>query len=147
MIEIYFDDLTPEKQQEIIEAFGGKNNYDVFPIAIIATGTMETRGITQVRLYVLCMNHTADCAESNRIVAVSDDYYKLVDYYNSQYTGVMIKNEYGHHVFFREDSPLRFYNKLQTLNLNELDMFGHGIKDEWVDLSELDSIKTRFDWI
>ena len=32
-IEIYWDDLTSEKQQEIFEALGGENgNYDVFPI-------------------------------------------------------------------------------------------------------------------
>lgn len=35
-IEIYWDDLTPEKQQEIFEALGGENgNYDVFPIATL----------------------------------------------------------------------------------------------------------------
>ena len=35
-IEIYLQDLTPEKQKEIIEAIGGNNgNYDVFPIASI----------------------------------------------------------------------------------------------------------------
>ena len=32
-IEIYWNDLTPEKQQEIFEALGGEDgNYDVFPI-------------------------------------------------------------------------------------------------------------------
>lgn len=35
-IEIYWDDLTPEKQQEIFEALGGDNgNYNVFPIATL----------------------------------------------------------------------------------------------------------------
>lgn len=35
-IEIYWDDLTPEKQQEIFEALGGENgNYDVFPIVTL----------------------------------------------------------------------------------------------------------------
>ena len=33
MIEIYWQDLTPEKQQEILEAWGENGNYDVFPIA------------------------------------------------------------------------------------------------------------------
>jgi hypothetical protein len=37
MIEIYFDDLTKEKQMEIIEAFGENGNFDVFPIAEIMT--------------------------------------------------------------------------------------------------------------
>ena len=34
-IEIYWDDLTPAKQQEIIETFGDNCNYDMFPIAEI----------------------------------------------------------------------------------------------------------------
>ncbi|MEG1550884.1 MAG: hypothetical protein RR355_01295 [Oscillospiraceae bacterium] len=34
-IEIFWEDLTPKKQQEIIDAFGDNCNYDVFPIAEI----------------------------------------------------------------------------------------------------------------
>lgn len=34
-IEIYFDDLTKEKQKEIIDVLGDNGNYDVFPIAEI----------------------------------------------------------------------------------------------------------------
>ena len=30
--EIYWDDLTPEKQQEILEVFGENCNFDAFPI-------------------------------------------------------------------------------------------------------------------
>lgn len=33
MIDIYWDDLTPEKQAEILKTWDGDNgNYDVFPI-------------------------------------------------------------------------------------------------------------------
>lgn len=35
MIEIYFNDLTEAKQQEILEVLGDNGNYDVFPIATI----------------------------------------------------------------------------------------------------------------
>lgn len=36
IFEIYFQDLTPAKQQELIEFLGGENgNYDVFPIATL----------------------------------------------------------------------------------------------------------------
>ena len=35
-IEIFWDDLTPEKQQEILDMFGENCNYDVFPIATIS---------------------------------------------------------------------------------------------------------------
>ena len=34
-IEIYWNDLTPKKQKEIIETIGDNNNWDVFPIATV----------------------------------------------------------------------------------------------------------------
>ena len=34
--EIYFQDLTPDKQQELFEFLGGENgNYDVIPLATL----------------------------------------------------------------------------------------------------------------
>ena len=35
MLTVYWDDLTPAKQTEIIAAFGDNCNYDVFPIVEI----------------------------------------------------------------------------------------------------------------
>lgn len=35
MIEIYLNDLTKAKQEEVLAALGDNGNYDVFPIAII----------------------------------------------------------------------------------------------------------------
>lgn len=34
-IDIYWDDLTKEKQEEILFVLGDNGNYDVFPIATI----------------------------------------------------------------------------------------------------------------
>ena len=35
-VEIYWNDLTPEKQQELFEALGSEDgNYDVFPIVTL----------------------------------------------------------------------------------------------------------------
>ena len=34
-IEIYWNDLTREKQEELLNALGDNGNYDVFPIATI----------------------------------------------------------------------------------------------------------------
>ncbi len=34
-IEIYWDDLTPEKQAEILEIIGDNCNFDVLPICAI----------------------------------------------------------------------------------------------------------------
>lgn len=41
VIEIYWDDLTVEKQREILDAFGDNCNYDVFPIAEIPVEVEE----------------------------------------------------------------------------------------------------------
>lgn len=40
-IEIYWQDLTPEKQQEILEAFGENCNYDTFPIATLTVNPKD----------------------------------------------------------------------------------------------------------
>ena len=37
VIDIYFDDLTKEKQDEILEAIGDNGNYDIVPIATICS--------------------------------------------------------------------------------------------------------------
>ena len=46
MIEIYWSDLTKEKQQEILDVLGENGNYDVFPIASIPDPEMDN-GIKQ----------------------------------------------------------------------------------------------------
>jgi len=35
MVEIYWDDLTEEKQREILEMFGDNQNFDQFPITVL----------------------------------------------------------------------------------------------------------------
>jgi hypothetical protein len=44
-VEIYFDDLTEEKQKELLEAVGAENqedmNWDTFPIICIDLGENE----------------------------------------------------------------------------------------------------------
>jgi len=41
IIEIYIQDLTEEKQKEVIEAFGEDNNFDVFPVTTIEVYDVE----------------------------------------------------------------------------------------------------------
>ena len=44
-IEIYWDDLKPEKQQEILEVLGENGNYDVFPIAALEFEEEQEEGV------------------------------------------------------------------------------------------------------
>ena len=37
-IEIYFDDLSPDKQAEVLAKLGDDGNYDYHPIAVIPVG-------------------------------------------------------------------------------------------------------------
>lgn len=39
IIEIYWNDLTTEKQQEIMDELGDNGNWDVFPIATLEIET------------------------------------------------------------------------------------------------------------
>lgn len=42
MVSIYWNDLTPAKQAEILAAFGENCNFDVFPIANIPISEEDT---------------------------------------------------------------------------------------------------------
>jgi len=45
-IQIYWKDLTAEKQQEIMDTLGNNCNYDVFPIAEITIEPGEEMNIS-----------------------------------------------------------------------------------------------------
>lgn len=92
---------------------------------------MEARTITQVRIYVLVLN-TFGRAEEGRIAAISGNYQDLVDLYNSQLLPECYRDENGFYHTFNENGPLARLNPCSNLNLNEVDMFGHGIHDEWI---------------
>lgn len=93
---------------------------------------METREITQYRIYALRMNHAADRAESIRTVAASFSYDALVRFYQSQYTPELLKNPYGCNVHFIP-GPLHFYNTIYSTELNQVGVFGDGIVSGWID--------------
>ena len=45
-IEIYWNDLTQEKQKEILEQLGDNGNFDVIPIAIIEFEEQEEKDLS-----------------------------------------------------------------------------------------------------
>ena len=49
MIEIYFSDLTQEKQQEILEAFGDNGNLDVYPFVSITVPEIDAGTIKNLQ--------------------------------------------------------------------------------------------------
>lgn len=93
---------------------------------------METRTITQIRIYKLILNLMTDCAESGRIAAISDDYDKLVAWYKEQFAPETYRDDRWNKTF-KQGSPLEFFNPASSIELNDLDFFKHGIEDEWVE--------------
>lgn len=62
IIEIMWDDLTEAKKQEILEAFGDNNNWDVCPIAVIEVDDEDDEGEPH-DLCPLGGDITDDCAD------------------------------------------------------------------------------------
>ena len=40
-VKLYWDDLTPEAQQKLLDLMGDNGNYDVYPIATIYGGCRD----------------------------------------------------------------------------------------------------------
>lgn len=107
---------------------------------------METRLEGQVRVYVLVLN-TFGSAESSRIAAVSFDYDKIVQRYNEDLLPKGYRDEFGYFHSFPETSPFYRLNPCFDLELNHTDHWGHGIHDEWVPMSAIDEIRSRYYFI
>lgn len=95
---------------------------------------METRNITQVRIYKLVLNSMFANYEQGNIVAISPSYEKLVDWYKSQCAKELWRDGRWEKSFI-QGSPLEWYNPCLSLELNDTDHYGHGIGDEWIEKS------------
>ena len=106
---------------------------------------METRTSAEARIYVLVLN-TFGAAEEGEIVAVSDDYNRLVSWYNDQFAQEGYSED-GWYKTFKKGSPIEYNNPCATTALNETRPFGHGIHDAWVKFDDLDGIRNHFNWV
>lgn len=97
---------------------------------------METRTITQVRIYTLALNPMTGRAEERRIVALSTDYNKLVAWYNDQLAPEPWHDRRMWCKVFRAGSPLEWFNPAYSLELNQTGPYRHGIGDMWIPESE-----------
>lgn len=101
---------------------------------------METREIVQAKIYGLKLNSVLERAEHYDIVAISGSEQALMNWYNSQKLAETERDETGYVRSFKE-GPLRNYNPFEWCNL------GQGVFTEWINIDELDQIKSRFRWI
>ena len=107
---------------------------------------MEIRTTQEVRVYVLVLN-TFGAAETGEIVAVSDDYNRLVNWYNEQFNPEGKYREDGWLKTFRKGSLIEYNNPCSSLELNNTSPFGHGIHDEWIPIEQFYSLGNRYNVI
>lgn len=107
---------------------------------------METRQITEYKVYVLNLAEMHGGVDKSRPVAVFDDIEKLKTYYNSQLAEQPYSDEdnYGYkwHKVFKKGSLLEWYNPLSPVNQHNGDEFKivswhdaafGGVTENWVD--------------
>lgn len=109
---------------------------------------METRTIQQVKIYYLVLNHIMDMAESGRHVAFSLECENLKRFYENEHCrpySEIIHTYYGYpqtfNKNFRKSGPLEWYNPIASLELNDGYPFGHGIRDMWINIDELEELR------
>ena len=107
---------------------------------------MKTRTVEEVRIYVLVLN-TFGKAESGEIVAISDDYEKLVSWYKDQFNLEGTYREGDLLKTFKKGSLIEYNNPCRSIQLNDTYPFGHGIHDEWISLEQFYSLGNRYNVI
>lgn len=108
---------------------------------------METRQITQVKLYVLRLNSIFANAEQGNIVLVSPELSHLQDHYFKNRCAPYHKMDeaFGINYIrnFAESSHLVDYNPSDyEVHQCCIDEFSHGILEEWVNIEDLEEIRT-----
>ena len=106
---------------------------------------METRIIVEVRIFVLVLN-TFGRAEECEVVAISDDYDRLVDWYLNQFADDPYRDE-GFYKTFKKGSKIEYNNPCGSVVLNNLNHFGQGIHDAWVSEDEYINIKNVYNFV
>ena len=85
-------------------------------------------------------------AEEGEVVAISDDYDRLVDWYLDQFADDSYRDE-GFYKTFKKGSKIEYNNPCGSAVLNNLNHFGQGIHDEWVSEDEYINIKNAYNFI
>ena len=107
---------------------------------------IRTQTTQEVRIYVLVLN-TFGAAEDGEIVAVSDDYNRLVDWYKAQFNPNGCYREGRYVKTFRKGSDIEWNNPCRSLELNDTYPFGHGIHDEWIPKDTFYLLNSRYNMV
>ena len=102
---------------------------------------MESRTITQVKIYKLIMNRVTHRVEDCSIVAISGERENLVNWYKSQLAEQPWIDSLSYYKVFKEGSDLEWFN---PVDLDSVDHWGFGIQEEWVNEDVFYEVSGRF---
>lgn len=117
---------------------------------------METRQITQIKIWKLVLNPMAGNTEDASLMAISDSRDKLLDWYRNEFAAVPYDSigesyfpakgdfpenfeaQHNYHKVFKQGSRLEWMNPMYSED--ELGNYGHGISWEWASEDTLSEI-------
>ena len=109
---------------------------------------METRQITEVKIWRLILNPMRSNTEDRQLLAISDDREKLLNWYKNEFASepyysvgensfpakgdfpAQYSEHHKYYKVFKLGSILEWMNPL--MNEDEMGTFGHGIDHEWL---------------
>lgn len=111
---------------------------------------METRQVTEVKLFFLVLNPMAGNAENSNCLAYSEEKPKLIEWYNRQIVEPYQDDGISHfsgeptkwHKTFAPGSILEWYNPL--FSLDEPNHYGQGIIEKWVPIELFEQNKINY---
>lgn len=106
---------------------------------------MNTRTVVEVELFILTLNPVNGRCEEGNIVAISPSYEKLRNWYKSQFADTPYTEE-GYRLRFK-DGPIKYYNPAYFVDVDKTDMNGHGVRRIWVNITQLDHLRERYNFI
>lgn len=96
---------------------------------------METRQITQIKMYFLIMNSVCQRSEDRVSVVCSFEEKNIADFYSNN-----LREPYrdvsGFMRYFEEGSPLYNFNSVDLIGV---DYYGHGVISMWVNEEDVPS--------
>jgi hypothetical protein len=101
---------------------------------------METRQVTEIKTYKLCLNPMRGRTEETVLVAISFDKQKLINFYNEELapepysdkgTNSFSGTETSWYKAFKRGSDLEWFNPCYDGNFT-INHHGQGIQEEWV---------------
>lgn len=102
---------------------------------------MKTRMAREVKIYVLVLNVFGNTLGER--VAISDDYDRLVNWYNKQLNPDGVYRDGMWNKTFKKGSFIEFCNPCDSLKLNDTSIFGFGIHDEWIPMEVFNNLRNR----